>query len=103
MPDEESLSPEEAKRRIADLEQQLSDLRQDHIKLLAQRHNTEVALAEERARLDWLQSQTKGYGKGWICRDSTSGRGMRLHETSQDGASPDVRSAIDAARKRVAL
>ena len=51
------------------------------------------------ARLDKLQDMTKGYGKGWILRNSTRGRGMRLHETSQDGAQPTVRAAIDEARK----
>jgi hypothetical protein len=44
--------------------------------------------------LDWLQSQTKGYGKGWICRDSFTGRGMRLHETNMEEANPSIRQAI---------
>jgi hypothetical protein len=51
--------------------------------------------------LDWLQSQTKGYGKGWICRLSTTGRGIRLHETSgapglesDEVISKDIREAI---------
>ncbi|GAH32504.1 unnamed protein product [marine sediment metagenome] len=48
------------------------------------------------ARLDFLQAQTKGYGLGWILRVSLRGRGMRLHETSQEGAKPTVREAIDA-------
>lgn len=48
-------------------------------------------------RLDWLQRQTRGYGRGWIVRESTTGRGMRLHETSSDGAQPTVRDALDAA------
>jgi len=57
-------------------------------------------------RLDFLQSMTKGYGIGWVLRDSTSGRGMRLHETSGDGyhdprtrdsIKATVRDAIDAA------
>ena len=46
-------------------------------------------------RLDKLQSLTKGYGKGWVLRDSSNGRGMRLHETSLDNAVSDVRTAID--------
>lgn len=54
-------------------------------------------LKKDRERLDWLQSHTKGYGTGWICRDSRTGRGMRLHETSEAGAFMDVRQAIDAA------
>lgn len=50
--------------------------------------------------LDWLQEQTKGYGLGWIVRNSHNGRGMRLHETSQQGAKPTVREAIiDAMNK----
>lgn len=48
-------------------------------------------------RINKLQSLTRGYGKGWILRDSNGGRGMRLHETSQAGASLTVRDAIDAA------
>jgi hypothetical protein len=47
-------------------------------------------------RLDKLQRLTTGYGKGWILRDSFNGRGMRLHETLQDGVYPTVREAIDA-------
>jgi hypothetical protein len=47
------------------------------------------------ARLDKLQFLTKGHGNGWILRDSTTDRGMRLHETQLEGAVPDVREAID--------
>tara|TARA_R100000781_G_scaffold115008_1_gene88423 strand:- start:4679 stop:5095 length:417 start_codon:yes stop_codon:yes gene_type:complete len=46
-------------------------------------------------RLDKLESLATGYGKGWILRESINGRGMRLHETSQEGAYPTVREAID--------
>ena len=53
-------------------------------------------LEADKARLDFLQEQTKGY-YGWILRESSQGRGMRLHETSQEGAKPTVREAIDAA------
>ena len=49
-------------------------------------------------RVDFLQAQSKGYG-GWIFRQSVTGRGMRLHETTQAGARPTVREAIDAAMK----
>ena len=49
-------------------------------------------------RIDFLQSKTKGYGNGWIFSDSSTGRGMRLHETTKDGAKPTVREAIDASR-----
>lgn len=31
-------------------------------------------------RLDWLQAQTTGYGNGWLARESTTGRGFRLHD-----------------------
>jgi hypothetical protein len=51
-------------------------------------------------RLDWLQSKTTHYGEGWMVRPSTTGRGMRLHETSRGGAKPTVREAIDAAMKQ---
>lgn len=46
-------------------------------------------------RLEKLQSLTTGYGKGWILRGSSTGRGMRLHETELDDAVPDIREAID--------
>ena len=46
-------------------------------------------------RLDALQNLTKGYGHGWILRVSTSGRGMRLHETGRSGAQHNIREAID--------
>jgi len=52
--------------------------------------------------LNWLQEQTKGYGCGWIVRDSSTGRGMRLHETSQVDAKPSIREAIvDAMRNSI--
>jgi hypothetical protein len=53
--------------------------------------------SKDTKRLDWLQDQSWGYGKGWIVRPSTTGRGMRLHETNQEGASETVRRAIDKA------
>jgi hypothetical protein len=56
-------------------------------------------LRADRERLDWLQGESRGYGLGWICRNSTTGRGMRLHETSREDASPTVRTSIDAARE----
>jgi len=49
----------------------------------------------DKARLDKLQALTHGYGNGWMLRNSTSFRGMRLHETELKGATPDVREAID--------
>ncbi len=45
--------------------------------------------------LDALQALTKGYGKGWILRNSLVERGMRLHETNMENATPDVREAIN--------
>lgn len=58
--------------------------------------------------LDWLQSRTKRYSDGWVCRSSATGRGMRLHETSKKAVATlplehqgtvhgDVRQAIIAA------
>lgn len=54
-----------------------------------------AALEKDAERLDFVQSQAKGYGRGWIFRQSLN-RGMRLHETSLDGAYPTAREAIDA-------
>ena len=49
----------------------------------------------DKERLDYLQKITTGYGRGWILRPSTTGRGWRLHESSREGALPDIRDAID--------
>ena len=48
-------------------------------------------------RLDFLQDLTNkaGYTGTVILRDSTTGRGWRLHETSLLGATCSVREAID--------
>jgi len=57
-------------------------------------------LGRDRERLDWLESQTGDQHLGWICRDSTTGRGWRLHECQSqwDGrAQPNVRAAISLA------
>lgn len=51
-------------------------------------------------RLDWLQSQTAGYGGGWVARQSSTGRGFRLHESSHPDARPTVREAIDLAMQQ---
>lgn len=51
----------------------------------------------DKERIDWLESQRKGYGNGWVVRESDSGRGMRIHETSREDAKPTLREAIDAA------
>ena len=52
-------------------------------------------MSEDTKRLDKLQSLSTNYGWGWILRKSTTGRGMRLHETSKKDAKVDVREAID--------
>ena len=44
--------------------------------------------------LDALQSTTKGFGNGWVLRESSNGRGMRLHETEGLEGFPTVREAI---------
>ena len=49
----------------------------------------------DRERLDYLQKITMGYGRGWILRPSTTGRGWRLHESGRLTATPDIRDAID--------
>lgn len=54
----------------------------------------------DKEMLDWLDKNMRGYGKGWICRDSSTGRGLRLHEHSGDRTKPTVREAIaDAIEK----
>ncbi len=55
-------------------------------------------MQEDTERLDWITAQSKGYGCGWLCRNSVQGRGMRLHKTSMEGASISPREAIDVAR-----
>jgi len=50
---------------------------------------------DDTQRLDFLQNNMHNYGKGWILRKSSTNRGLRLHETSQEGAVKDVRQAID--------
>lgn len=48
-------------------------------------------------RLDFLQRLTDraAYSGRVMLRESSTGRGWRLHETSRPGADKDVRSAID--------
>lgn len=54
--------------------------------------------------LNWLQENMKGYGKGWICRNSSHGRGLRVHETEMFGAKLTIREAIaDAMKKGIRL
>jgi hypothetical protein len=51
----------------------------------------------DKARFDKLQALTEkqAYTGTVIMRMSSTDRGWRLHETSQDGADSDVRGAID--------
>jgi len=49
--------------------------------------------------LNWLDNNARQYGNGWICRDSTTGRGLRLHETTDARAKSTVRAAIIEAMK----
>lgn len=51
----------------------------------------------DKERLDKLQALTEKqqYTGTVIMRMSETGRGWRLHETSQEGADSDVRGAID--------
>ncbi len=46
-------------------------------------------------RLNKLQELTQGYGRGWIVRLSSYGRGIRIHESSRSEAVLDIRKAID--------
>jgi hypothetical protein len=52
--------------------------------------------------LDWLDANQRHTwpGRGWICRNSTTGRGLRLHETTREDASSTVREAIMVAMRR---
>lgn len=46
-------------------------------------------------RLDAIQIAAIGYGNGFVLRYSENGRGIRLHETTDENAVKDVREAID--------
>jgi len=50
----------------------------------------------DKQRLDALQALVGTYTGRVICQWSTTGRGWRLHESTQREAVPDVRQAIDA-------
>lgn len=52
--------------------------------------------------LDWLENQKTGYGNGVIVRQSSSGRGLRIQETSgnlfpDSLVKPTIREAVEAA------
>ena len=51
---------------------------------------------KDAARLDWLQEQSyKAPHLGWVARESTTGRGYRLHQDAEGAVL--VRVAIDSA------
>lgn len=54
-------------------------------------------------RIDFMERllAKKEYTGKAILRNSTTGRGWRLHETSWEGASDTVRGAIDAEAERL--
>ena len=61
--------------------------------------SSDEELRDDRIRLDWLQDQLdkRSYTGKCVFRWSSTNRGMRLHETSEDGAVDDIRQAIDNA------
>jgi hypothetical protein len=48
-------------------------------------------------RLDWLTAKGRRLPVGWVVRDSSTGRGFRLHQTEGRESYADPRKAIDAA------
>jgi len=48
----------------------------------------------DKERFDFLEKHKNGYGNGWVCRESTTGRGLRIHETSNINLHT-IRDAID--------
>lgn len=75
----------------------ISEDTQRHIARLRKR-NQELELAglgHDTRLLDFLESKAS-YTNRWICRVSSTGRGMRLHETSAEGSYPTIREAIEA-------
>ena len=46
-------------------------------------------------RLDFLQNMLRSYSPKVVCRESTTGRGWRLHETKGSDGVDNVRDAID--------
>jgi len=45
--------------------------------------------------LNVLDDLTHGYGDGWVLRYYTTGRGLRLHESTGPRCKPTVREAIN--------
>ncbi len=56
-------------------------------------------LEADKERLDFLEKLPREYSGKIILRMSTTGRGFRLHESSQKGAVDTVREAIDNYKK----
>ena len=56
-----------------------------------------IELKKDKERLDFLQTllEQGTYTKRVILRNSSTGRGFRLHETSKPGSFMSVRDAID--------
>lgn len=50
----------------------------------------------DKERLDLLEQCAHGWGNGWVCRESITGRGIRLHETRDKKATKSIRDAIDS-------
>jgi len=77
------------------------EIRNEEMEAFASNYAAELVLESllndhpDTQRINKLQSLTKGYGKGWVLRESGYARGMRLHETELEEAVPDVREAID--------
>jgi len=57
----------------------------------------ENAIVTDKERLDFLQklNDRKRYTGKVVLRESTKGRGWRLHETTHPGAVSSIREAID--------
>jgi hypothetical protein len=96
----EALQAENERLKGVDRDAKLSAVmfRKDRMAWEAERDTLAAKLAAVEAdaeRLDWLQAQ--GFaGLGWVARNSTTGRGYRLH---QDAAGcVRARDAIDAAK-----
>ena len=68
-----------------------------HVEKRAALEAQNARLMEDKARIDFIDLSTI-LGCGWIFRKSTTGRGMRLHETLARESSITVREAIDSYR-----
>jgi len=51
-------------------------------------------LKEEDLLLTKLKEEETSYGKGWICRRSETGRGLRVHQTTLEGSVDTPKQAI---------